>query len=76
MNHEHVLLSGIRDAVAASGNHTAHWGDLRRAAFPTSSWDGLKAWCAENALVCDLSYTQSSRSAQVQFRRLKPSASA
>jgi hypothetical protein len=70
MTTEHSLLSGIRDAIAATGWHSHGWGELRREVFPgPESWPGLKAWCAENAIECQLAYSQSSKGTEVQFRR-------
>lgn len=70
MEGEHSLLAGIRAGVGAAGTHIEHWGALRREVFPgTESWPGLKAWCAENALECELTFGQSSKTAQVQFRK-------
>lgn len=70
MSQDHPLLAGIRAAIDATGTHTHHWGQLRREVFPgLSSWLGLKAWCAQNAYECELAFSQSSKSAQVQFRR-------
>lgn len=71
MTNDHPLLTGIRAALATSGVHSQHWGDLRRGAFPETSWDGLKAWCAEHTIECELSFSQSSKDAQVQFRRMR-----
>jgi hypothetical protein len=70
MTTEHSLLASIRAAIGATGTCSQHWGVLRREVFPgEGSWLGLKAWCAENAMECDLAYTQSSKSAEVQFRK-------
>lgn len=70
MNLDHPLLTDIRQGITATGSHTHHWGELRREVFPgVASWVALKAWCAENAIECELSYGQSSRASQVQFRR-------
>lgn len=74
MTEEHPLLAAIRNAVAASGVHSQHWGELRRTVFPDTSWAGLKAWCTDNTFVCELALNQSSRDAQVQFRRQKKAA--
>lgn len=75
MNIEHPLLSDIRAGVATHGSHSHHWGELRREVFPgIDAWQGLKHWCAENGFECDLSYTQSSKSAQVQFRKARKNA--
>lgn len=72
MTTEHSLLASIRAAIGTSGTHTQHWGALRREVFPgESSWAGLKAWCAENDIECDLAFTQSSKAAEVQFRRAR-----
>lgn len=72
MNIDHPLLSDIRARVETDGAYAHHWGELRREVFPgIDSWLGLKAWCAENGLDCELAYTQASKSAQVQFRKLR-----
>lgn len=70
MTHEHPLLAEIRHAVAATGAHRHHWGELRRAAFPVTSWEGLEAWCAENQIACEIAFSQASMTAEVQFLRL------
>ena len=69
----HPLLTGIHEAVTATGSHSLHWGQLRREAFPgvEESWVGLKAWCAANAIDCELAYSHSSKGTQVQFRKAK-----
>jgi hypothetical protein len=70
MTSEHSLLASIRAGIAATGWHSQGWGELRREVFPgPASWPGLKAWCADNAIECELGYSQSSKGAQVQFRR-------
>lgn len=71
MNDEHPLLGAIRAAVGETGVHLQHWGQLRREAFPATSWTGLQAWCAQNTIACELAFSQSSKKAEVQFRRLK-----
>lgn len=74
---EHPLLAAIRAGIAATRTHSAHWGNLRREAFPgPTAWRGLKAWCAENAFECELAFGQSSRDASVQFRALTKAAAA
>jgi hypothetical protein len=74
MTTEHALLAGIRTAIAATGWHSHGWGELKREAFPgPEAWLGLKAWCAENAIECEMGFGQSSKAAQVQFRRQRKS---
>ena len=74
MRTEHTLLSAIRAGVDTSGRHTHHWGELRRQVFGgTESWVALKAWCASNAFECELTFSQSSKVAEVQFRRVRRS---
>lgn len=68
MTNDHPLLNGIRAAIDAAGVHSEHWGSLRRAAFPGTSWEGLKAWCAEHAIECEMGFTHASKAAEVQFR--------
>ena len=70
MTDEHPLLAAIRAAVSDNGAHSHHWGELRREVFADTSWMGLKTWCANNTIACELAYSESSRSAHVQFRRL------
>lgn len=75
MTNEHPVLVDIRAAIDATGTHSHHWGELRREVFPgVASWLSLKRWCAENAFECELGYSQSSKGAQVQFRRLRKNA--
>jgi hypothetical protein len=75
MNIDHPLLNGIRTNIDTTGSYSHHWGELRREVFPgVDSWLGLKAWCAENALECELAYSQSSKGTHVQFRRLRKQA--
>jgi hypothetical protein len=70
MTTEHSLLASIRAAMGTAATHTHHWGSLRREVFPgETSWQGLKAWCAENGFECELAFAQSSRTAEVQFRK-------
>lgn len=70
MTEEHSLLAAIRAGVEATGWHLQRWGELRREVFPgATSWRGLKAWCAANEMECELAFGQSSKSAEVQFRR-------
>lgn len=70
MTHEHALLAAIRAGVEATGWHLQRWGELRREVFPgETSWLGLKAWCAANEMECELAFSQSSKAAEVQFRR-------
>jgi hypothetical protein len=70
MTNEHSLLASIRAAIEAAGTHSYRWGALRREVFPgIDSWLGLKAWCAENSYECELAYSQSSKNAEVQFRK-------
>lgn len=70
MTTEHPLLATIRTAILGSGTHLEHWGSLRREVFSgETAWAGLKAWCAENAIDCELAFSQSSKAAQVQFRK-------
>lgn len=72
MNTDHPLLAGIRAGIDTHGAHSHHWGELRREVFPgVDSWLGLKAWCAENALECELTFSERSKAAQVQFRRAR-----
>jgi hypothetical protein len=74
MAEEHSLLVAIRAGVEATGWHLQRWGQLRREVFPGTSWTGLKAWCAANAMECELAFSQSSKSAEVQFRRQRKAA--
>jgi hypothetical protein len=75
MNVDHPRLGDIRAGVVATGWHYASWGDLRREVFPgEEAWPQLKQWCAENAMECMLEYVQSSKSTEVQFRRLRKNA--
>jgi hypothetical protein len=69
---EHPLLAGIREGVQANGNHVCHWGELRREAFPAQpAWINLRAWCIDNGLECELAFGDSSREAEVHFRRIQ-----
>ena len=75
MNIDHPLLNGIRTNMDTRGSYSHHWGELRREVFPgVDSWLGLKAWCSENELECELTYSQSSKGTHVQFRRLRKQA--
>jgi hypothetical protein len=68
MTTEHPLLAGIRESVRANGVVSRHWGELRREVFPGQpAWINLRAWCADNELVCELIVGESSREAEVQF---------
>ena len=65
------LLAAAREAVQAKGTYVTSWSGLRQSHFPgTSGWTKLQAWCAENEIGCEICYGQSSRTAEVQFRRL------
>jgi hypothetical protein len=70
MTNDHQILIDIRAGIDTRGSHSHHWGEIRREVFPClDSWLGLKAWCATNAIECELAYSQSSRGTEVQFRR-------
>ena len=41
--------------------------------FPAQpAWINLRAWCADNDLVCELIVGESSKEAEVQFRKAAP----
>jgi hypothetical protein len=68
---QHPLLVQIVAAVAEKGSHTQRWGALRQSLFPgENGWTQLKAWCETQSLDCQLCYGESSRAADVQFRKL------
>lgn len=68
----HPALAIIIADVAASGSHTSAWGKLRNKLFPgPTGWSVLQRWCAEHSLVCGMNYGSSSRTAEVQFTRLR-----
>lgn len=69
----HPALAIILADVAASGSHTIAWGKLRSKLFPgPTGWSLLQRWCAEHSIVCGVNYGSSSRTAEVQFTRLRP----
>ena len=69
----HPALAVILADVAASGSHTIAWGKLRSKLFPgPTGWSLLQRWCAEHSIVCGVNYGSSSRTAEVQFTRLRP----
>ena len=75
MTNDHPLLAGIRAGINETGAHSHHWGELRREVFPgETSWISLKAWCAENAFECDMTFNQASKGSHVQFRKLRKTA--
>jgi hypothetical protein len=72
---EHPLLAKILASVSSTNTYNHHWGQLRREVFPgEDSWARLQAWAAEHNLECQLTFTQSSKGAELQFRRLGRSA--
>ena len=72
---EHPLLASIRAGIGATGWHAHRWAELRSEVFPgETSWPELKSWCATNEFECEMGFTQSSRSAEVQFSRLRKKA--
>lgn len=67
---DHPLLVKILAGVS-SGPYNHHWGQLRREVFPgPDSWARLKAWAAGHNLDCALTFSQSSKGAEVQFLKL------
>jgi hypothetical protein len=68
----HPLLAAIVAGTAATGWHLCRWAELRRTVFPgQNSWSQLKAWCASRSLECELCFGGSSKTADVQFRRVR-----
>ena len=68
---DHPLLAKILASVSPTNAFNCHWGQLRREVFPgEDSWTRLKAWAAAHNLECELAFSQSSKGAEVQFRRL------
>jgi hypothetical protein len=67
---DHPLLAKILAGVS-TGPYNHHWGQLRREVFAgEDSWARLKAWAAEHGLDCALTFSQSSKGAEVQFLKL------
>jgi hypothetical protein len=73
MSTDHPVLASIREHVLSSGSYTCHWGKLRREVFEAQpAWINLRAWCAANDLECDLCFGESSKQAEVHFRKAGP----
>lgn len=67
---DHPLLAKILAGVS-TGPYNHHWGQLRREVFPgEDSWARLRAWAAGHNLDCALTFSQSSKGAEVQFLKL------
>jgi hypothetical protein len=68
---EHPLLAKVLASLSSSPTCNHHWGQLRREVFPgEDSWARLRAWAAGHKLECALTYSQSSKGAEVQFFKL------
>jgi hypothetical protein len=68
---EHPVLAKILASLSSSHTCNHHWGQLRREAFPgEDSWARLRAWAAAHKLECAITYSQSSKGAEVQFFKL------
>lgn len=63
-------LALIVAEVEARGAYACRWAELRRHHFPgPEGWSRLKDWCTTKSIDCALSFVQSSKAAEVQFRR-------